>query len=36
MLHHMDTEKAYREKARRKLHKNTTSSIEEILEATLP
>ena len=30
----MDTEKAHREKARCELHKNVTSYIENILEAT--
>ena len=30
----MDADKAYREKARRELHKNATSYIEQILEAT--
>ena len=30
----MDADKAYREKARRELHKNNTSHIEQILEAT--
>ena len=33
-MHHMNTDKAYREKARQKLHKNVTSYIEQILEAT--
>ena len=30
----MDADYAYREKARRKLHKKTTSYIEQILKAT--
>ena len=30
----IDADKAYREKARRKLQKNATSYIENILEAT--
>ena len=30
----MDADKAYREKSRLDLHKNTTSNIEQILEAT--
>ena len=33
-MHHMDTDLAYREKARRELHKNATSYIEQILEET--
>ena len=33
-MHHMDTDKAYGEKAWWQLHKNTTSCIEQILEAT--
>ena len=32
----MDADKKYREKARCKLHKNATSYIEHILEATPP
>ena len=32
-MHHMDADKTYREKARRKLHKNSTSYIEQILKA---
>ena len=33
-MHHMDTDWAYGEKARRELHKNAPSYIEQILEAT--
>ena len=33
-MHHMEADEAYREKARRKLHKNVTSCIEQIQEAT--
>ena len=33
-MHHMDADKAYKEKARRDLLKNATSYIEQILEAT--
>ena len=33
-MHHMDADKTHREKARRELHKNATSYIEQILEAT--
>ena len=33
-IHHVDADKTYREKARRKLHKNAASYIEQILEAT--
>ena len=33
-MHHMDANKAYREKAWGQLHKNATSYIEQILEAT--
>ena len=33
-LHHMDNDGAYKEKARQELHKNVTSYIEQILEAT--
>ena len=33
-MHHMDANEAYREKARRELHKNAASHIEQILEAT--
>ena len=33
-MHHMDTDKAYKEKARQELHKNAMSYIEQILEAT--
>ena len=32
-MHHMDADKAYREKARQELHKNVTSCSEQILEA---
>ena len=32
-MHHMDADEAYREKARRELHKNATSYIEQNLEA---
>ena len=32
-MHHMDADKGYREKARRELHKNVTSHIDQILEA---
>ena len=32
----MDVNKAYREKAWRQLHKDATSHIEQILEATSP
>ena len=32
-MHHMDTDKAFREKAWRQLHKNTTRYIEQIVEA---
>ena len=35
-MHHMNADKTYREKARRKLHKNVISYIKQILEATLP
>ncbi len=34
LMHHMDADKAYRERAIRELHKNATSYIEQILEAT--
>ena len=34
MIHHMDADKPYREKAWRQLHKNATSYTEQILEAT--
>ena len=34
-MHHMDGDKTLRDKARRELHKNTTSNIEQILKATL-
>ena len=33
-MHHMDTDKVYREKARQELHKNAMSYIEQIQEAT--
>ena len=33
-MHHIDVDKAYREKARRELYKNATGYIELILEAT--
>ena len=33
-MHHMEADKTYREKARQELHKNATSYIEQILEAT--
>ena len=33
-MHHMDADKTYREKARGELHKNATSFIEQIVEAT--
>ena len=33
-MHHMDAGEAYRHKARQKLHKNVTSSTEQILKAT--
>ena len=33
-MHHMDTDKAYREKAWRLLHKNAASCNEQFLEAT--
>ena len=33
-MHHMDTDWVYREKARRELHKNVTSYVEQILEVT--
>ena len=33
-MHHMNANKIYREKARQELHKNATSFIEQILEAT--
>ena len=33
-MHLMDTDEAYRGKARQELHKNVTSCIEQILEAT--
>ena len=32
-MHYMDANKTYGEKALRQLHKNTTSNIEQILEA---
>ena len=32
-MHHIGADKTYREKARRELHKNATSHIEQILEA---
>ena len=33
-MHHMDSDEVYGEKARRQLHKNASSYIELILEAT--
>ena len=33
-MHHIDADKTQREKARRELHKNTTTYIEQILETT--
>ena len=33
-MHHMDTDKTYKEKAWWELYNNTTSYIEQILEAT--
>ena len=33
-MHHLDAGKAYREKAWRQFHKDATSYIEQILEAT--
>ena len=33
-MHHMDSDKAYREKAKQEFYKNATSSIEQILKAT--
>ena len=33
-MHHMDANKMHKEKARWNLHKNATSYIEQILEAT--
>ena len=33
-MHHMDNDQEYREKSWRELHKNATSYIEQILEAT--
>ena len=33
-MHHMDADKACREKAWREYHKNTTSYTEQMLEAT--
>ena len=33
-MHHMDADKAYREKARRESRKDASSDIEQILEAT--
>ena len=33
-MHHMDADKTYREKAGQQLHKNATSYIEQVLEAT--
>ena len=33
-MHHMGTDYMYREKARLEVHKNATSYIEHILEAT--
>ena len=32
-MHYMDTNKTYREKAWRQLHKNAVSNIEQVLEA---
>ena len=34
LLHHSDADKAYREKAKQHLHKDATSYIKQILEAT--
>ena len=34
-MHPMDADEAYKQKAKRELHKNVTSYIEQILEATL-
>ena len=34
-MHHIDADKAYKEKAKRKLLKNVTSYIEQILEEHL-
>ena len=33
-MHHIDADKVYREKAKRELHKSTTSYTEQIREAT--
>ena len=33
-MYHMDDNKTYKEKAIQKLHKNATSYIEQIMEAT--
>ena len=33
-MHHIDIDKAYKEKARQELHNNATSHIEQILKAT--
>ena len=33
-MHHMDADKTHFEKARKKLHKNVTSYIEQIMDAT--
>ena len=33
-MHHMDTDKAYREKTRREFHKNAPSNIEQIQQVT--
>ncbi len=35
ILHYLDANKTAREKARRQLHKNVASNIEQVLEATL-
>ena len=33
-MHHLDTNQTYGEKARQQLHKNATSYIEQVVEAT--
>ena len=33
-MHYIDVDKTHKEKARREMHKNSTSYIEQILEAT--
>ena len=35
-MHHLDTDKTHKEKARQELHKNAMTYIEQILEAILP